>query len=404
MNNLSDNEILNFALDNGIIDISTIQKQIEMNERNKFLEMHQSKIWQSTDGKWYTYVEDPSKVDRRLIKRSTKKALEDAIVNAYKEIEEEPTIEVVFYEWLNRKLKYNEIQPQTYDRYKVDFDRYFRNTTLKDRKVKYIDSNTLEDFILDTIKDRGMTNKAWANLRTLIRGTLKYAKKRGYTNFDVMEFLNYLDLSKKMFKRKVRQDEDNVFTTEEMKMIVDYCLKEPTIHNLAILFAAYTGMRVGEVTALKWEDITDTKIIVHRNQIEYKDEHGNNIRTISDHTKTEAGMRDVAIIPQLKPIIKRIKLINTFTEYVFESNGKIILKSVLCRKLRTICKNLGINPRGMHVLRKTFITNMINGKVEQAIILSQSGHTDIATSLSYYYYNNKSVEYIAETVAKSINY
>ena len=80
--------------------------------------------------------------------------------------------------------------------------------TLKDRKVKYIDSNTLEDFILDTIKDREMTNKAWANLRTLIRGTLKYAKKRGYTNFDVMEFLNYLDLSKKMFKRKVRQDKE----------------------------------------------------------------------------------------------------------------------------------------------------------------------------------------------------
>lgn len=404
MSNLSDNEILNFALDNGIIDINTIQKQIEMNERNKFLEMHQSKIWQSTDGKWYTYVDDPSKADRRLIKRSTKKALEDAIVNAYKEIEEEPTIEVVFNEWLNRKLKYNEIQPQTYDRYKIDFDRYFRDTALKDRKVKYIDSNSLEDFILDTIRNNNMTNKAWANLRTLIRGTLKYAKKRGYTNFDVLGFLDYLDISKKMFRRKVRQDTDNVFTSDEMNMIVKYCIDRPTVHNLAILFAAYTGMRVGEVVALKWEDISQNSIYVHRTQVNYKDENGNNVRTINEHTKTEAGMREVVIIPQLRPIIKRLRLINPFTEYVFENKGKIILKNTLGKKLHIICNNLDINPRGMHVLRKTFITNMINGEVEQAIITSQAGHTDIATSLGYYYYNNKTTEYIANVVAKSINY
>lgn len=404
MNNLSDNEILNFALDNGIIDISTIQKQIEMNERNKFLEMHQSKIWQSTDGKWYTYVEDPSKADRRLIKRSTRKALDDAVVNAYKQIEEEPTIEVVFYEWLNRKLKYNEIQPQTYDRYKIDFDRYFRNTTLKDRKVKYIDSNTLEDFILDTIKDNNMTNKAWANLRTLIRGTLCYAKKRGYTNFDVMEFLNYLDISKKMFKRKIRQAEDNVFTLEEMESIIESCLSESTIHSLAVLFAAYTGMRVGEVLGLKWEDVADNYIFVHRTQICYKDEYGNNIYEISEHTKTEAGNRKVIILPQLVPVIKKVRAINPFTEYIFMNKGKVITKHTLNKKIRNICRRLNIKPRGMHVLRKTFITNLINGDVEDAIILSLVGHNDIKTSIDNYYYNDKSTNYMQLQVEKCINY
>lgn len=404
MNNLTDNEILNYAMENGIIDLNTIQKQIKMNERIKYLEMHQSKIWQSTDGNWYTYIEDAAKCKRRLIKRSTEKALNDAIVNAYKELEEEPTIEAVFNEWLNKKLKYNEIQPQTYDRYKVDYDKYIKNTSLNDRKVKYIDSNSLEDFILDTIKDKNLTNKAWANLRTLIRGTLKYARKRSYTNFDVMEFLNYLDLSKKMFKHKVRQDEDNVFTNDEMNKIVDYCLNNPTVHNLGILFAAYTGMRVGEVVALKWEDISEKSIYVHRTQVSYKDEHGKNIRTINDHTKTQAGMREVVIIPQLKPIIKRLRLINPFTEYIFESNGKVILKNTLGKKLHIICKKLDINPRGMHVLRKTFITNMLNSDVEKSIVTSQAGHTDITTSYNYYYYNNKTIDYIANQVANAINY
>ena len=49
---LSDKQILSFALDNGIIDITHIQMQIEMNERKKYLEQHENKIWQATDGRW----------------------------------------------------------------------------------------------------------------------------------------------------------------------------------------------------------------------------------------------------------------------------------------------------------------------------------------------------------------
>ena len=62
MEHLTDKEMLKFAVENGMIDIDTIQKQIEMNERKKYLEMHKSKIWQSTDGKWYTFLPDLKKV------------------------------------------------------------------------------------------------------------------------------------------------------------------------------------------------------------------------------------------------------------------------------------------------------------------------------------------------------
>ena len=45
-----------------------------------------------------------------------------------------------------------------------------------------------------------------------------------------------------------------------MKLLAAHLLKKPTIGNLSVLFAMYTGMRVGEVVALKWEDITDDYI------------------------------------------------------------------------------------------------------------------------------------------------
>ena len=48
-----DNELLKYAVENGMIDISYVQEQIEMNKRNELLKKHPYKIWEGKDGKWY---------------------------------------------------------------------------------------------------------------------------------------------------------------------------------------------------------------------------------------------------------------------------------------------------------------------------------------------------------------
>ena len=74
-------ELLNYAVENSIVDINTITKQIEMNERKKYLEMHQYEIWQGEkDKKWYTYFPDDAK-GRRLIKRVSKESVENTILS-----------------------------------------------------------------------------------------------------------------------------------------------------------------------------------------------------------------------------------------------------------------------------------------------------------------------------------
>ena len=158
---LSDKELLNFAIENGIIDVSDIQQKIEMNERNRYIENHNYSIWQSKDGKFYTYLPDEKySRGKRLIKRTTEQALNDAIVQFYKERENEPYIEDVFDEWLDRKLKYGEIEKQTADRYKTDFIKYIKNSHIAQIKFRYITEDDLEDFIRTTIKEKQLTSKA----------------------------------------------------------------------------------------------------------------------------------------------------------------------------------------------------------------------------------------------------
>ena len=169
-------ELLRIAIENGMIDTNTIIAQVKMNERKKFIDMHESKIWQGSGGMWYTYLHDEQK-GRKLVKRKTKDDIYDEIVKYYKSQKDEPTIRAVFDEWISGKLKYNEIQKQTYDRYVTDFNRYFvNNESFKDyadRKIRYICEDDLEEFIKITISCMRLTQKAYSNLRTLINGIFK---------------------------------------------------------------------------------------------------------------------------------------------------------------------------------------------------------------------------------------
>ena len=400
---MSSNELLNYAITNGMIDMSTIQAQIEMNERKKYLNMHNSKIWKSTDGNWYTYLQHDK--ERRLVKRKTEKALQDKIIEHYKQKENEPDIKSVFYEWIDRKLHYGEIQKQTYDRYLIEYNKYFMGTSFEKRKIKYLEENALEDFIMDAIKEHNLTSKAYGNMRTIIRGLLLFAKKRKYTSLNVNMFFSDLDISKKVFRKNVKHDDEIVFTGEEIRQIIAFLENEKAkITNLGVIMAIFTGMRVGEIVALKWEDIHDDFIHVNRRQVYYKDDSGKRIYEIQDFPKTEAGIRDVVIVPELKLILRKLKSINPFTEYVFEKNGKPVSIHSLAMVLYRACDHIGIKRRGMHSLRKTYATMLINSGVDESIVINQMGHTDINTTKDYYYYNNQTKGNIKKILSEAINY
>lgn len=398
----SEKEMLNYALSNGMIDLNTIRVQIEMNERKKYLEMHNSKIWQSTDEKWYTFLPDATKkTGRKLLKRKTKEELELAVVDYYKEYEEPQTIEKTYNEWIAKKLKFGEISKQTADRYDADFNKYFSDH--KDKNIKYADEDFLDDFIVLNIKKYNMKSKAWSNLRTIIRGIFLYAKKKGYVQISIVTYLSELDLSRKLFNHEKKSDDKVIYTQDEVEKIVGYIYKSKSLNDIAILFAVYTGMRVGEILALKWKDVSEDYIHINRTQIRYNNENGKVVHEIRNFPKTEAGIRDVVIVPQLKSVIKRLRAINPFTEYLFEKNGSCIHKHSVCTRLYNLCNKFGFERKGMHALRRYYATTLINAGVEEIIIISQMGHTDFKTTRQYYYKNNSEKDYVVDKISKAIN-
>ena len=115
---------------------------------------------------------------RKLIKRKSEDEILNEIVKYYKNVDDEQTVEQVYYEWIENKQKRKEIQKQTCDRYTVDFNRFYSLNNFKNRKIRFINEDDLEDFIIDSITENNLTSKAYSNLRTITRGLFMYAKKK----------------------------------------------------------------------------------------------------------------------------------------------------------------------------------------------------------------------------------
>ena len=179
---ISEEETLQVALQSGIIDINEISMRIEDMKRKEILSNHPYSIWYSeTDNLWKTYLPDIENKNGRIFrKRKNKKDLEDLIVKYYISHQQEIYLKDVFTEWSESKLKYGEIQKQSYDRYCTDFQRFFSSAhPICRKKFKNITYPDLTDFIKSSIHEKHLTRKSYAGLRLLVRGIFKYGKSKG---------------------------------------------------------------------------------------------------------------------------------------------------------------------------------------------------------------------------------
>ena len=295
---------------------------------------------------------------------------------------------------MSEKLKYGEIEKNTYDRYETDFHRFF-NQGFEDTNIKNISEDILEDFIKTTINKKQLTSKAYSGMRTLIIGIFKYAKKHKYTDLSIYTFFGDLNLSKKIFTRKVKCTEKEVFTESEIKSIVNYISnRNLKIRELGILLAIYTGMRPGELSALKPADIRikDRTIHIQRSEVKYKNDNGKTVIGVKDFPKSDAGDRYLLLSDKAYDTVKKILRLNPFGEYLFqdENTHKRVTENGFNHKLSRICTAVNIPIRTMHKLRKTYGTTLIDCGVDDSIITEQMGHADIKTTRQYYYYSNQS--------------
>ena len=379
---------MQYAVENGMIDLAYVQEQIEMNKRKELLAKHPYRIWEGKDGKWRTYLPDKEK-NRKLVKRNTEQSIEDVVAEYWKVQLENPTIREVFTEWNDRRLELKKISDSTHLRNEQIFNRHF--SEFGKRKIKSVDQEDIEEFLEEQIPEYNLTSKAFSNLKTITRGFLKRARKRKLIDFNVEELFQEMDVSDSDFHKVIHEDYEEVFDEDEMPKIMEYLIEHPDMSNIAILLMFVTGARIGEVVALKHSDFDGCTFKIRRTETRYKKD-GKYICEVKNFPKSHAGVRTAIIPHEYAWIAEKIQHINLFEEYVFVKDGKRVSTHSVRMRLRRVCDKLKIYRKSPHKIRKTYGTILLDNHIDNQLIIGQMGHTNILCTENHYHRNRKGIK------------
>lgn len=402
--NVSDKkEILQYAVDSGIINLESIKNVVDDMTKKEILAQHKYAIVQGSDGRWSTRVplDDGTSAVRH---RKTREELEDYLVNYYKELKKSIYIKDVFWKWMNEKLDYGEIKKQSYDKYCAEFKRFFaKDSFICIKKMKNITEEDLERFIKTTIRDMELTRKAYSGLVTLLNGIFKYGKKMGCTTISISTFIKDLYLPKNIFKKNFKDKKTEVFMEDEIPVIIGYLKENPDIWNLALLLQFETGARIGEISTLKKEDIKKHSILIRRTEVKIKIDDVWKM-VVSELPKTDAGYREIILPPSAQWTISKILELNPNGDFLFMDKGKRIRENTYNKRLNRICEKLNIPHRTTHKIRKTYGTTLLDSDVNDSFVAEQMGHTDVSTTRKLYYYSNKSYKTKLNQISGAISF
>lgn len=402
---LSDKELLQFAMDSGMIDPNTIRKQIEMNERKKFLEMHTFKIWCGKNQKWYTYFYDEENKKRKLVKRNTKEDIENCIIEYYKSIDKENnliTIEKYYPVWVERQKNCGRCD-STLKKYENTYNRFFKDDSIVKKDIKLISDGDIENFIFRVLNKFKIKKNAFNQMYYILNGILKKARKDKIIKDNPCDLIDleiyYCRLEEQSFDTSKRVLDD-VGCQKLMEVLMNDRKRKPNyIPSYAVELALLTGMRAGELSFLKWDNIKTNDGYIQvcgsekLNQItkEYYD---------SD-TKTHKKRR-VPITDKMTEFFRNLKLIEMkygyLGEYVFSNENGRIHRNTLCSCARNKCMQAKLDAKGLQVARRTFNSQLKTNGVPTVIAASILGHSQEVNE-SYYTYDVSNMDYKTSVVS-----
>ena len=368
------------------VEESQLRTYIMTRENNRLIEKHHThKIYQGKDGKWYTYLEIDGK--RKKIKRNYKKEIESIVLKHIKD-SQKTTIGEIFYEWLERQLSNESIKMSTHNRYKNTFIRHYESTGWDKKHIEAISLNQWIDWIEDQIGEHHLTAKGLSAFMLVTKPIIKRASRRGLIDFRLSDLLEGIE--KKPF-RVHKSDESEVFSQNDFAKLKEYLVNHPDIHNLALLLMMLTGARIGEICTLRYDDfLSDTCAEIKRTETFYTNYDGKYCYEVKESPKTEAGFRRIYLPSDYAWIVREMKKLRPFSTYLCENiEGERMTAQSLRARLYRICNWIGIDKKSPHKARKTYASIVMDAGMDNNMVISLMGHTNIQTTQSHYYRDRK---------------
>ena len=195
---------------------------------------------------------------------------------------------------------------------------------------------------------------------------------------------------------KTKKPKRKYYDDEQSKALISGLMKlteEQFKYKVAIILTIFTGVRLGELMGLEWDDINFREGIVSINRSsQYLADKG----VFTKVPKTESSIRDVAIPDFVVSLLEEYKCWYDnqkalFGELWYDSNrlfvqadGKPMHPSTISKWFEKFVAQIGLPVINFHGLRHTNATLLIAQNIDVSVVAARLGHAQITTTLNFY--------------------
>lgn len=286
--------------------------------------------------------------------------------------------EEIIREWLEEKKNY--IKYSTYAYYLVEAENYII-PLLGKKQAREITERELQSAVTywqrEGGKDRNPLKRSTVqNLVMIIKQCIKFAVKEGYMQEYVLE-LHFIPT----YHNKKKQ----VFSKSEQASIVQAIFAEPSYRTLGILICLNSGLRIGEICALRWADFDFDNGIIHISQTlqrVYDPASVPRTKIVISSPKTTTSNREIPLSAKMMEVIFRLEI--NKEGYVLTNQENYMEPRTFRKFYMQFLEKHNITPLNFHCLRHTFATRCIENGGDYKSVSEILGHTTINTTLNMY--------------------
>lgn len=201
-----------------------------------------------------------------------------------------------------------------------------------------------------------------------------------------------MPLKSPIYKPQKSNKELTILTVSDQKRIEEAALNDLTPTKAGILISLYTGLRIGEICALTWDDVDlKVKIIHVRHTIVRVKNRQLNSDTktslIMDEPKTFSSKRDIPISSFLCDVLQQLKK-KSVSSYVVSEKYEFVSPRTFEYRYHKILETCNVQSINFHALRHTFATRCIEVGVDVKSLSEILGHANVSITLNTYVHSS----------------
>ena len=295
-----------------------------------------------------------------------------------KKEDEKMKFEKISAEWL--EYKKNNVKESTYYSYMYNIERYLK-PFFKQRNIEEI--TNYNDFIQE-LKEK-YAPETIKRIINVLKSILKYYQEE----YNVVLKIKKITLPKAE-KRKVK-----ILSNKEKEKLEKYCLEVNTLKSLGIIICLNTGLRIGEICALKWKniDLEEKRIYIEQTIQRVYIKQDKKSRIILDKPKSTYSIRTIPMNKKVYNILKSIQ--KNYKENDFFLTGdsqKFVEPRNYQHNFQMFLKNSKIKHYKFHSLRHTFATACIEVGMDIKSLSEILGHANTTITLDIYVHSSDKIK------------